>query len=53
MGELILIFSIRLVDTYVKGLEIDEHRNKKSKDCSGGTKRKLSYILSMLGKLTP
>lgn len=39
-----------LVDTYVKGLEIDEHRNKKSKDCSGGTKRKLSYILSMLGR---
>lgn len=35
---------------YVKGLEIEEHKDKKSKACSGGTKRKLSYILSMLGK---
>lgn len=39
-----------LVDMYVKGLEIEEHKDKKSKDCSGGTKRKLSYILSMLGQ---
>lgn len=39
-----------LVDMYVKGLEIEEHKDKKSKACSGGTKRKLSYILSMLGR---
>ncbi|XP_071532999.1 cholesterol transporter ABCA5-like [Panulirus ornatus] len=38
-----------LVDTYVKGLEIEEHKKKMSKDCSGGTKRKLSYIISMIG----
>ncbi|KAG0725814.1 ATP-binding cassette sub-family A member 5 [Chionoecetes opilio] len=43
-------FPVRLVDTYVKGLEIEEHRDKKTKECSGGTKRKLSYILSMLGR---
>ncbi|XP_047474330.1 phospholipid-transporting ATPase ABCA3-like [Penaeus chinensis] len=39
-----------LVDMYLKGLEIEEHRDKQSKDCSGGTKRKLSYIISMLGQ---
>ncbi|KAK3894585.1 hypothetical protein Pcinc_001659 [Petrolisthes cinctipes] len=39
-----------LVDMYLKGLEIEEHRNKKTKNCSGGTKRKLSYILAMLGR---
>lgn len=36
---------------YLKGLEIEEHRDKQTKECSGGTKRKLSYIISMLGKL--
>ncbi|KAB7495793.1 ATP-binding cassette sub-family A member 6, partial [Armadillidium nasatum] len=40
----------RLVNKYIKGLEIEEHRKKKSKDCSGGTKRKLCYILSMMGR---
>ncbi|KAK7082389.1 ATP-binding cassette sub- A member 5 [Halocaridina rubra] len=39
-----------LIDTYVKGLEIEEHRKKQTKHCSGGTKRKLSYILCMLGR---
>ncbi|XP_042234666.1 cholesterol transporter ABCA5-like [Homarus americanus] len=38
-----------LIDTYLQGLEIEEHRKKMVKACSGGTKRKLSYILSMLG----
>nr|XP_053640029.1 cholesterol transporter ABCA5-like [Cherax quadricarinatus] len=38
-----------LINTYLKGLEIEEHRKKKSKNCSGGTKRKLSYIISMIG----
>lgn len=41
-----------LTDTYLKGLEIEEHRKKKSKNCSGGTKRKLSYIISMIGHPT-
>lgn len=39
-----------LTELYLKGLEIMEHKKKKSKNCSGGTKRKLSYILSMIGK---
>ncbi|XP_068227005.1 cholesterol transporter ABCA5-like [Palaemon carinicauda] len=39
-----------LTELYLKGLEIMEHKSKKSKNCSGGTKRKLSYILSMIGK---
>lgn len=39
-----------LVDMYLKGLEIEEHRDKQTKECSGGTKRKLSYIISMLGQ---
>lgn len=48
--DFIRLLIYRLVDTYLKGLEIEEHRKKMSKDCSGGTKRKLSYIISMLGK---
>jgi len=31
------------------GLRISEHARKFAKDCSGGTKRKLSYAMSMLG----
>ena len=31
------------------GLRIKEHADKYAKDCSGGTKRKLSYEMSMLG----
>ena len=31
------------------GLRIEEHAEKYAKDCSGGTKRKLSYAMSMLG----
>ena len=31
------------------GLRIEEHSKKYAKDCSGGTKRKLSYAMSMLG----
>ena len=31
------------------GLRIEEHADKYAKDCSGGTKRKLSYAMSMLG----
>jgi ATP-binding cassette subfamily A (ABC1) protein 5 len=38
-----------LVASYLAGLRIEEHADKYSKDCSGGTKRKLSYAMSMLG----
>ena len=39
-----------LVSAYLEGLQITEHADKKSKECSGGTKRKLSYAISMIGK---
>ena len=38
-----------LVSSYFTGLRIEEHADKYAKDCSGGTKRKLSYAMSMLG----
>ena len=34
----------------MEGLRIEEHADKYSHDCSGGTKRKLSYGMAMLGK---
>ncbi len=39
----------RLADQFMAGLRILEHAAKHAKDCSGGTKRKLSYAMSMLG----
>lgn len=33
----------------MEGLRIKEHSKKFAKDCSGGTKRKLSYAMAMLG----
>ena len=33
----------------MKGLKIEDHANKLSESCSGGTKRKLSYGMAMLG----
>ena len=38
-----------LICRYMDGLRITEHRKKLSKNCSGGTKRKLSYAMAMLG----
>ncbi|XP_076036935.1 ABC transporter A family member 11-like [Oratosquilla oratoria] len=40
----------RLIDMYIKGLEIEEHKDKPSKNCSGGTKRKISYIISSMDR---
>jgi ATP-binding cassette, subfamily A (ABC1), member 5 len=34
---------------YLHGLHISEHANKLTKEVSGGTKRKLSYAIAMLG----
>lgn len=39
----------RLIQTYLQGLRINEHANKLTKEVSGGTKRKLSYAIAMLG----
>ncbi|XP_056019371.1 cholesterol transporter ABCA5-like isoform X3 [Ostrea edulis] len=39
-----------LADWFIEQLKVQEHANKRSKKLSGGTKRKLSYAISMLGK---
>ncbi|XP_055600772.1 cholesterol transporter ABCA5-like isoform X2 [Uranotaenia lowii] len=39
----------RLVSTYLTGLHINEHANKQTQHCSGGTRRKLSYAMAMVG----
>ena len=38
-----------LVETYVRALQLEEHAGKFVKDCSGGTKRKLSYGIALVG----
>ncbi|BFZ21348.1 hypothetical protein BsWGS_24386 [Bradybaena similaris] len=39
----------RVVDYFVDQLKLEKHRKKHAKKLSGGTKRKLSYIISILG----
>ncbi|XP_060080116.1 cholesterol transporter ABCA5-like [Ylistrum balloti] len=39
-----------LANFFIDNMKLDEHKNKQSKKLSGGTKRKLSYILSILGR---
>ncbi|XP_067014846.1 cholesterol transporter ABCA5 [Anabrus simplex] len=39
----------RVVDLYMAGLQIQEHSNKQSQQCSGGTRRKLSFSMAMAG----
>ncbi|KAL3876747.1 hypothetical protein ACJMK2_034544 [Sinanodonta woodiana] len=39
-----------VLNFYLKNLRLDEHADKRAKMLSGGTKRKLSYTISMLGK---
>lgn len=39
----------RIVDTYLISLQIKEHANKRAYQCSGGTKRKLSFAIAMVG----
>ena len=38
-----------LTQQIMEGLRIEEHADKYTHDCSGGTKRKLSYGMAMLG----
>lgn len=40
----------KTVNFFIKNLKLQEHEDKQAKKLSGGTKRKLSYIISMLGK---
>ncbi|CAK1589994.1 unnamed protein product [Parnassius mnemosyne] len=39
----------RIVEAYLNGLQIMEHAGKNAEDCSGGTRRKLSFALAMVG----
>ncbi|XP_017880849.1 ATP-binding cassette sub-family A member 5-like isoform X1 [Ceratina calcarata] len=39
----------RIVDLYLSGLEIHEHADKQTQECSGGTRRKLSFAMAMIG----
>jgi len=39
----------RLTQNIMEGLRIAEHADKRAEKCSGGTKRKLSYGMAMLG----
>ncbi|XP_069698967.1 cholesterol transporter ABCA5-like isoform X2 [Periplaneta americana] len=39
----------RVVDLYLAGLQIQEHAGKQSQHCSGGTRRKLSFAMAMVG----
>lgn len=38
-----------MVDLYLAGLQIHEHAGKQSQHCSGGTRRKLSFAMAMVG----
>lgn len=35
--------------TYLRGLHIEEHAGRQTQHCSGGTRRKLSYAMAMVG----
>ncbi|KAI4494625.1 hypothetical protein M0804_000826 [Polistes exclamans] len=39
----------RIVDLYLSGLQIHEHADKQTQECSGGTRRKLSFAMAMVG----
>lgn len=39
----------RVVEHYLSALRITEHAKKKTRDLSGGTKRKVSFAMAMLG----
>ncbi|KAJ8299359.1 hypothetical protein KUTeg_023419 [Tegillarca granosa] len=39
-----------LIEYFMENLKVNEHADKHAKKLSGGTKRKLSYVMSMLGK---
>lgn len=39
----------RVVDLYLSGLQIKEHAAKQTQHCSGGTRRKLSFAMAMVG----
>ena len=44
-----LLILHRIVDLYLSGLQIHEHADKQTQECSGGTRRKLSFAMAMVG----
>lgn len=38
-----------ICSTYLRGLHIEEHAGRQTQHCSGGTRRKLSYAMAMVG----
>lgn len=49
LKSILMPLARRLINTYLHGLNIAEHAHKLTTEVSGGTKRKLSYIIAMLG----
>jgi len=45
----VMYLYFRVVDLYLAGLQIQEHAGKQSQHCSGGTRRKLSFAMAMVG----
>nr|XP_050848484.1 cholesterol transporter ABCA5-like [Vespula vulgaris]XP_050848485.1 cholesterol transporter ABCA5-like [Vespula vulgaris]XP_050848486.1 cholesterol transporter ABCA5-like [Vespula vulgaris] len=39
----------KIVDLYLSSLQIHEHADKQIQECSGGTRRKLSFAMAMVG----
>ncbi|KAJ3650608.1 hypothetical protein Zmor_016696 [Zophobas morio] len=39
----------KIVNLYLSGLQIHEHADKQAQQCSGGTRRKLSFAMAMVG----
>ncbi|KAL3270830.1 hypothetical protein HHI36_021350 [Cryptolaemus montrouzieri] len=39
----------KVVNLYLTGLQIHEHADKQTQQCSGGTRRKLSFAMAMVG----
>lgn len=39
----------KMVNLYLSGLQIHEHADKQTQYCSGGTRRKLSFAMAMIG----
>ncbi|KAJ8972472.1 hypothetical protein NQ317_016605 [Molorchus minor] len=39
----------KVVNLYLSGLQIHEHADKQTQQCSGGTRRKLSFAMAMVG----
>lgn len=45
----VMCLCFRVVDLFLTGLQIHEHAGKESQHCSGGTRRKLSFAMAMVG----